>query len=64
MVTAIMILGIITYSLFALTFIFLILLRTLKKRIFYKLHRAIAIVAICLATAHGIIAAFYFRGLI
>ena len=62
--TTIMILGIITYSLFALTFIFLILLRTLKKRIFYKLHRAIAIVAISLATAHGIIAVLYFRGLI
>jgi hypothetical protein len=62
--TAIMILGITTYSLFALTFIFLILLRTLKKRIFYKLHRAIAIAAISLATAHGTMAALYFRGLI
>jgi hypothetical protein len=62
--TAIIILGITTYSLFALTFLFLILLRILRKRVFYKLHRAIAIAAICLATAHGIMAALYFRGLL
>ena len=62
--TIVLILGITTYSLFALTLIFLMMLRLLKKRIFYKLHRAIAIVAICLATAHGTIALLYFRGII
>jgi DMSO/TMAO reductase YedYZ heme-binding membrane subunit len=58
------VLGIITYSLFTLTLIFLILLRMRKKPIFYKLHRTFAIIAISLATAHGIIAALYFRGII
>lgn len=62
--TVIVILGIITYSLFALTILFLILLRVKTKRIFYKLHRAFAIIAISLATIHGTIAALYFLGFI
>jgi hypothetical protein len=60
----IIILGITTYSLFALTILFLILLRVKTKRVFYKLHRTFAIVAISFATVHGTIAALYFFGLI
>ena len=60
----IVILGIITYSLFALTILFVILLRVRKKRVFYKLHRTLAIIGISFATVHGAIAALYFLGII
>lgn len=60
----IIILGIITYSLFALTILFLILPRVKTKRIFYKLHRTLAIIAVSMATIHGTIAALYFLGVI
>ena len=64
MVNIIVIFGIITYSLFALTLLFLILLRVKKKAAYYKLHRLFAIIAISLATVHGTIAALYFWGII
>ncbi len=64
MINIIIIFGIITYSLFALTILFIILLRVKKKRIFYRLHRTFAIVAISFATIHGSIAALYFFGFI
>ena len=60
----IVILGITTYSLFALTILFLILLRVKKKKVFYRLHRTFAIIAISFATIHGSIAALYFLGFI
>jgi hypothetical protein len=60
----IVIFGIITYSLFALTILFLIFLRLKKKVIYYKLHRLLAIIGISLATVHGTIAALYFWGII
>lgn len=60
----VVIFGIITYSLFALTILFLILLRVKKKAVYYKLHRVFAIIGISLATIHGTIAALYFRGII
>ena len=62
--TVVVILGIITYSLFALTILFLILLRVKTRRVFYRLHRNFAIIAISLATIHGSIAALYFLGFI
>ena len=62
--TVIVILGITTYSLFALTILFLILLRVKTKRVFYRLHRNFAIIAISFATIHGGIAALYFLGFI
>ena len=60
----VIILGITTYSLFALTILFLILLRVKKKKVFYRLHRTFAIIAISFATTHGIMAALYFLGFI
>lgn len=62
--TVIVILGITTYSLFALSILFLILLRVKTKRVFYRLHKTFAIIAISFATIHGIIAALYFMGFI
>jgi hypothetical protein len=62
--TVIVILGITTYSLFALTILFLILLRVKTKRVFYRLHKTFAIIAISFATVHGTIAALYFMGFI
>lgn len=62
--TIIVILGIITYSLFALTILFVILLRVRRKKIFYRLHRAFALAAIASATIHGTIAALSYWGLI
>ena len=60
----IIILGVTTYTFFALTILFLILLRVKVKRIFYRLHRTFAIIAISFATVHGIIAALRFLGYI
>ena len=60
----IVILGITTYSLFALTILFVVLLRVKTKGIFYKFHRTFAIIAISFATIHGTIAALYFLGFI
>ena len=62
--TVIVILGITTYSLFALTILFVILLRVKTKRVFYRLHKTFAIIAISFATVHGTIAALYFMGFI
>jgi DMSO/TMAO reductase YedYZ heme-binding membrane subunit len=60
----VVILGIVTYSLFALTILFLILFRVKKKKIFYRLHRTFGIIAISFATVHGTMAALYFLGYI
>ena len=56
--------GIITYSLFALTILFLILLRVKKKAVYYKSHRIFAVIGISLATIHGAVAALYYWGII
>ena len=64
MVNLIIILGVITYVLLAITVIFVILFRIKRKKVFYKLHQSFAITTVVLATIHGTIAALYFYGLI
>jgi len=57
-------LGIVAYSIMALTIIFLVVLRIKKIKAFYRLHRAFGIAGISMATVHGLMAALYFWGII
>ena len=64
MIDIIITLGAVTYTLLAVTLVFLILFKIKRKRIFYKLHQGFGIVTAVLATTHGAIAGLYFAGLI
>ncbi len=55
-------LGITSYSMLVLTLIGLLLFRLKKKRIFYKMHRALGIVTLILASTHGFLALYYYLG--